>query len=94
MPLTIHRGPAHGAADAAAGAAWRARGGLLVVRDRDAASAALRAEAAAAPVLDREATTLAGLRARVLRTAGLGEGPAPASAVEVRLALQDAVAQR
>src|SRR5262249_30715809 len=62
--LTLHRGPPHGGASRAARAAWRKSGGLLALRDVAAVVAVLAAEAGAGGVvLDREAVTLAGLRA-------------------------------
>ncbi len=94
MALRLHRGPAFGAASRAARAAWTDRGGLLVLRDRDAVGVAL--EEAAGPggvVLDREAVTFAGLRARVRAAAGLGPEEPPSS-VAVRLALQEALGSR
>src|SRR5205085_1444919 len=65
----------------------------LVVRDADAATRALAQAAGAGALLGREVVTLAGLRGRVRRAAGLGEADLPAP-IATRLALQEALAGR
>jgi RecB family exonuclease len=89
MSLLLSRTPSFSAALPHALAAWRQRGGLLVLPRREAATSALLAEAGAAgAVIGREAITPAALRGRVIAAAGLPE-PDAASWIDVRLGLRE-----